>query len=289
MLYFIKSAIRSTAKNGNPFYKLTLVSQEGLAVEASCFIPHEVDFQGKVIESDLDAKAQYPKVSESELLSLKPLFELQEIPGLFSKFVQKVPSRGDFMNLILNLLKEAGKSESKFGVKLLEDAEELYVQYSQATAAKAMHHAFIGGLALHTYEMLNILYGLVKDGQKVLPYKVNVLHCLVGILFHDYGKLEEYSGMEYTESIALTPHNFIGAKEIEKRYSNFFNSRTLKLIQHIILSHHSNLEWGATCVPATLEAFLVHHIDMLSGHGNAIAACVNMERCASTRSMVIVP
>lgn len=289
MLYFVKSAIRSTTKTGNPFYKLTLVSKDGVVVDASCFISHELDFQGKVIESNLDPAAQFPKVAESELLSLKPLFELQEIPAFFQKYIQKVPERGEFMNLVLNLLKEAGKSESKFGVKLFEDAEELYKQYSQATAAKAMHHAFIGGLALHTYEMLSILYGLVKDGQKVLPYKVNILHCTVGILFHDYGKLEEYSGMEYTESIALTPHNFIGAKEIEKRYSSFFKERTLKLIQHIILSHHGNLEWGATCVPATLEAFLVHHIDMLSGHGNAMAACVNMERCASTRSMVIVP
>lgn len=289
MLYYIKSAVRSQARNGNMFYKLSLVSEAGSPVEATCFVSYEVELQDLTIQSDLDAKAQYPKVEESELQTLCSLDALESAPAVFLKFKKVVPTKDEFLGLVTLLLEEAGKATSKFGLKLIEDTQELYAKYSKAVAAKVIHHAFEGGLALHTYEMLKLLYTLVKDGQSGLPFKVNILHCLVGILFHDYGKLEEYSGTEYTEVIALTPHNFIGAKEIEKRYASFFKDRILKLIQHIILSHHGNLEWGATCVPATLEAFLVHHIDMLSGHGNAMASCVNMEKCASSRSMVIVP
>lgn len=289
MLYFIKSHSVSVAKNGNPFYKLNLISEEGAAVDATCFTSVEKDLSNTVIESNLDSTAQYPKVSEAELMSARPLTSLEEIPSVFSKYKQTCPSKEEFIQVVTKLLEEAGKLKSKLGIKLLEDCEELYNKYSYATAAKVMHHAFLGGLALHTYEMLNYLYALVKDDQKFMSFKVNILHCTIGILYHDYGKLEEYKGMEFTETLALTPHNFLGAKEIELRYSEYLKPRTLKLIQHIILSHHGNLEWGATCVPATLEAFLVHHIDMLSGHGNAMASCVNMEKCAATRSMVVVP
>lgn len=116
---------------------------------------------------------------------------------------------------------------------------------------------------------------------------MNPIHCLIGILYHDWGKCQEYSEGDYTEIMPLTPHGFLGAQEVARRYQSFLKPRTLSLIQHIILSHHGRLEWGATCVPATLEAFLVHHLDMLSGHGNAMSNCVNMEKCFAINSFVV--
>lgn len=286
-MYLIKSASNNIAKNGKPFIKLSLVSDEGLPVSATCFTELKSDgLVSRVIESKVNPNDQFPNVLESELKASKLLNDYAgQIPPVFLKYVSEVPSERQFVQLVVSLLEKASKDNTKVGKKVISDSQELYNLYKDRPAAKSMHHAFAGGLALHTYEMLKILDALWL----CLPFQVNLLHCVIGILFHDWGKLQEYKDGDYTEAIALTPHGFLGAEEIGRRYKEYLKPRTLQLVQHIVLSHHGRLEWGSTCVPATLEAFLVHHIDMLSGHGTAMKMCENMEQCASTRSMVIVP
>ena len=290
MLYYVKSFVRLIAKNGRPYYKLALVSEEGSVVSATCFSNSDYapeDFVGYTIYSDLDPTEQFPKVTDEDLSSVEPL--QSPVPDAFKRFLNPMVMPEAFKKVVQMILREAGEDESLIGVAVLGDLPGLIDSYSKATAARAMHHAFIGGLLLHTYEMLKLLHLFVKDRQGALPFKVNALHCLIGVLYHDFGKLREYNGFDYTETIALTPHCILGAEEVAKRYSDYFEPRDIQLIQHIILSHHGKPEHGAACVPATLEAFLVHTLDMISGQGYAMSHCANLERCGFTSSLVVVP
>ena len=290
MLYYVKSFVRLIAKNGRPYYKLALVSEEGRVVSATCFSNSDYDpedFVGYTIYSELDPTEQFPKVTDEDLSSVEPL--QSPVPDAFKRFLNPMVMPEAFKQVVQMILREAGEDESPIGVAVLGDLPGLIDSYSKATAARAMHHAFIGGLLLHTYEMLKLLHLFVKDRQGALPFKVNTLHCLIGVLYHDFGKLREYNGFDYTETIALTPHCILGAEEVEKRYSDYFEPRDIQLIQHIILSHHGKPEHGAACVPATLEAFLVHTLDMISGQGYAMSHCANLERCGFTSALVVVP
>lgn len=287
MIYYVKSQDQSVAKNGNKFLKLSLVSEEGVSVSAVCFTEESSVVSGYVIESSLDPKSQFPKVAPDEIYSAIPLKNLDPIPEAFQKYVVSVPTKEEFVGIVSEILGLSGKGATKIAHAILDHVGgDLYPLYSVRTAAKAMHHAYPGGLAQHTFEMLKILKALLKEN--ALPFKVNVLFCLIGVLYHDYGKTLEYDEeMNYTEYMVLTPHSYLGARVVEEYYYKYLKPESLRRIQHIILSHHGRPEWGAACIPATLEAFLVHHIDMLSGQGFAMKSCCDMEKCWFTGGYVV--
>ena len=88
MLYYVKSFVKGIAKNGRPYYKLSLVGEDGNAVSATCFSTLEYDpgdFVGGVIVSNLSPSDQFPKVTDSELATIRPL--TGSIPEAFKKFV----------------------------------------------------------------------------------------------------------------------------------------------------------------------------------------------------------
>ena len=75
-------------------------------------------------------------------------------------------------------------------IPIIKDfAFKLYEPYSKYPAATSVHHAYPGGLLNHTHQMLNMLSGLYPT----LPYPIKIERCVLAILFHDYGKVYEYS------------------------------------------------------------------------------------------------
>lgn len=107
---------------------------------------------------------------------------------------------------------------------------------------------------------------------------VNKELCTIGIPYHDYGKLVEYSGYDHdpTEMMFLYPHPVYGASFVKEKYGSLLSDDDLLLLQHIIVSHHGKKEWGAPCEPATLSAELVHHLDMLSARADMFLHAENM-------------
>lgn len=108
--------------------------------------------------------------------------------------------------------------------------------------------------------------------------RLNRVLCTAGILYHDYGKLLEYSGKDHdpTEMMYLYPHSVYGAELVKEKYSSMLSADDMLLLQHIIVSHHGRKEWGATCEPATLSAEVVHHLDMLSSRADMFLHAENM-------------
>lgn len=152
--------------------------------------------------------------------------------------------------------------EKEFTIKL---SEQCYKKFVKQTAARSNHHAFIGGLLQHTYELLKIFTGLYK----VLPYKVNPFVVTVSAIMHDYGKLAEYSSdFEYQPSFFLQGHPFLGAEAAGMLLrKEGFDYHIIQHIQHCILAHHGRLEYGSPVVPASPEAYVVSMLDALSGIG----------------------
>lgn len=144
---------------------------------------------------------------------------------------------------------------------LLEPA--FMASYVSAPAARVMHHAYVGGLLEHTLSMVKIGRNLAKH----YPY-VNKDLLVSGILLHDMGKAIEYSTgptFDFTEDGRLVGHIPRAAILVElaaKKMSNFPTAQLQHLV-HLILSHHGIQEWGSPVVPKTLEAILLHQIDLL--------------------------
>jgi 3'-5' exoribonuclease len=131
-------------------------------------------------------------------------------------------------------------------------------------AAKSAHHAYHGGLLQHTTMILRAAKALMAV-QDFPP--VNASLVIAGILLHDLGKtveLEAYPRSEYTETGALLGHAQIVLQWLtETAPRHQLVGPVLLHLQHIILSHHGEHEFGAAVLPQTKEAVLVNLLDNL--------------------------
>lgn len=137
-------------------------------------------------------------------------------------------------------------------------------RFRDMPAAKSVHHGFVGGLLMHTSFMLESaeffsrLYAPVIDRSLLLA----------GTLLHDIAKLEEFTvselGMvtEYSVKGQLLGHLVMGAQEAAEicRLLDVPEQKSI-LLQHMLLSHHGQPEFGAAVVPMCAEAELLSYID----------------------------
>lgn len=150
----------------------------------------------------------------------------------------------------------------KITARLLLDPDFL-PRFANAPAARMMHHAFIGGLLDHTLSMAKIADFVVGH----YPF-INKSLLQAGVLLHDMGKTLEYetsASFDFSDDGRLVGHITRAAIMIEKAAEELggISEEELRQLLHLVLSHHGNLEWGSPVVPKTLEAILLHQIDLL--------------------------
>jgi len=143
--------------------------------------------------------------------------------------------------------------------------------FALAPAAKAMHHAWLGGLLEHTL-------GVARLALKVTPLypQINADLVLTGALLHDIGKVRELvyeRNFDYSTAGRLLGHVMIGARMIQEKVKTIknFPDTTLMLVEHLILSHHGEYEYGSPKRPKTLEAILLNFIDDLDAKVVAVS------------------
>ena len=148
---------------------------------------------------------------------------------------------------------------------LFYESPEFRERYGACPASPVGHHAELGGLLKHTAEVAAIARGIarVTDADPDLV--------LAGVLLHDIGKLEAYrwdGPFATTDRGYLYGHVVLGTLMLERAVRGAdpmpCTEPELDLLQHLILSHHGRLEFGAPVAPMTLEAEILHHADLAS-------------------------
>ena len=145
---------------------------------------------------------------------------------------------------------------------ILSDNEEKLMHYP---AAKSNHHAIRSGLLYHTTTML-------KAGEKLSEIYtfLNTDLLFAGIILHDIGKIYEMDASElgivssYTVEGQLLGHIVQGIKMIETASIEVKADREVSmLLQHMVLSHHYEAEYGSPKKPMIPEAEMLHHLDII--------------------------
>lgn len=135
-------------------------------------------------------------------------------------------------------------------------------------AAKSMHHAYRGGLLEHVVSMAELA---VHVAEHYRTLDLDLL--LVGVLFHDLGKLAELGAMpvnDYTLEGRLVGHVVLGRDLLRERCAaipGFPDELRLEL-EHLVLSHQGKREFASPVEPATPEALVLHFIDDLDSKLN---------------------
>jgi len=135
--------------------------------------------------------------------------------------------------------------------------------FKSSPAGVSHHHAYIGGLLEHTVSLLDL-------AEKIIPAypQLDRDTFLAGIILHDIGKIRELSrdtGFKYTDPGELLGHIVLGVLIIEDKVREIpeFPEELLMKLQHLILSHHGEYEYGSPKLPMTIESIALHHLDNL--------------------------
>ncbi|QEF96714.1 3'-5' exoribonuclease YhaM [Stieleria maiorica] len=172
--------------------------------------------------------------------------------------------------------------------------EDFVARFRLATAAVSNHHAYPGGLLRHTVDLMEICQFL---GPRYPGVDTELL--MFGAFLHDLGKIEEISAsgeLSYTDRGQLVGHVVIGVQMLGDaitRYEGdsgeaFPNDLRLQL-EHLIVSHHGQLEFGSPRLPATLEAIALHHIDNLDAKITSFTSLIESDLTNSEHWTVYHP
>ena len=159
--------------------------------------------------------------------------------------------------------------------------KELMKKFCTAPAATQNHHSYIGGLLEHTHNMLNV-------AKAIMPYYPQLQSDLVlaGIFLHDIGKTEELSydmAFSYTDSGQLIGHivqtilMVSNKTKVLEKAGLTVDKQILENLEHIILSHHGQYEFGSPKLPMTAEAFLVSLLDNIDAKINQVTERIENE------------
>ena len=129
------------------------------------------------------------------------------------------------------------------------------------SAAKSVHHGFVGGLLEHTLSVVKLCdyYAGYYPG-------INRDLLLTAAMFHDIGKTKELSVFpenDYTDDGQLLGHIIIGTEMVGERIRTIpgFPEKLATELKHCILAHHGELEYGSPKKPALLEALALNFAD----------------------------
>lgn len=272
----IKQCEKKMAKNGNAYLDLVLSDKDG-EIFAKLWDYNEAS-HGKY-DTDMFVKirgviSQYNGHDQLRIERIRPVIESDNVD--VSDFVKSADYSGDEMYNHLISIVNAFKDEElkKLVSYLLEKNKEKILYFP---AAFRLHHAIRSGLLMHTASIVKLCESVCK----VYPF-VNRELLISGAILHDIAKTVEFDVKEtgiasgYTVEGNLLGHLVMGAMMVKDAAEKLnIDSEKSMLLQHMILSHHGEPEFGAAVRPLFLEAELLSQLDLMDARVYEIMDAVN--------------
>lgn len=150
---------------------------------------------------------------------------------------------------------------------------EFFERFARCPGSQSYHHAHTSGLIEHTVAVAGLCRSLADQYPQA---DADLLLCAA--LLHDVGKCDELTfdtAIEYTDQGRLVGHVVLGVQRVQGAVSRSrlkIDAGRLMRLEHAMLSHHGELEWGSPKRPSTLEALLLHHVDNLDAKAAGFSA-----------------
>lgn len=263
-LFVVAQAAQAQSRNG-PYWRLTLADASG-SVEAKIWHPLSGEFQDIPAGSLVWAEGRTALFRDQMQLTLEGLRLLSADEAASVDHALLMPASPYDPDTMLAELVALCKEEfrhkpwRKLALTMLEG--QWQVAFRLCPAAKGVHHAYVGGLLEHTLGVFT-LCRRIADHYPQLDRQT----LLAGALFHDFGKIREFSGgltNDYTDEGRLLGHIMLGLEMLAPALERSGLEEELQRhLKHLILSHHGEMQFGAVRPPHTAEALALHFADNL--------------------------
>ncbi|MGO9863309.1 MAG: 3'-5' exoribonuclease YhaM family protein [Terriglobales bacterium] len=259
-------------KNGEPYLALTLADRTG-QIEAKMWDNVE-EFVDTFEQDDfLKIKGLVNKYKNRFQLTIHKLRRMEEAEIDFTDYLPKTTKDiGELWQTLAGFVATFQNPHLKSLVELFMADAEIAERYRNAPAAKTLHHAYIGGLLDHVVSLFRSCDLVCRNYPQI-----NRDLLLTGAYLHDIGKLQELTynrAFSYTTRGQLLGHMIIELEMLQTKLAKLpdFPPELKTLIEHMIISHHGQYEFGSPKLPMFPEALMLHYLDDLDSKMEAMRA-----------------
>ena len=259
-------------KNGEPYLALILADRTG-QIEAKMW-DNVDDFILSFEQDDfLKIKGLINKYKNRFQLTIHKLRRMEEGEVDFADYLPKTTKDiGELWQTLAEFVATFQNPHLKALVELFMADAEIAERYRNAPAAKTLHHAYIGGLLDHVVSLFRSCDLICRNYPQV-----NRDLLLTGAFLHDIGKLQELTynrAFSYTTRGQLLGHMIIELEMLQAKLAKLpdFPAELKTLLEHMMISHHGQYEFGSPKLPMFPEALMLHYLDDLDSKMEAMRA-----------------
>jgi 3'-5' exoribonuclease len=269
-------------KTGEPYLALTLGDRSG-QLEAKMWDNVEEVLNAFEQDDFLKIKGLVNKYKNRFQLTIHKLRKLGESEIEFSDYLPKTTRNIDELwQTLTDFVASFQNPHLRSLVQAFMSDPEIVAAYRNAPAAKTLHHAYIGGLLDHVVSLCRSCDLVCRNYPQV-----NRDLLLTGVFLHDIGKIHELAynrSFSYTTRGQLLGHMIIELEMLQAKLALVpdFPGELKTLLEHLIISHHGEYEFGSPKLPMFPEALLLHYMDDLDSKMEAMRA--HFEREADLES-----
>lgn len=261
-IYFCKFKSSAVTKNGKSYDNVILQDKTG-TIDAKIWDPNNPGIGDFDACDYIEVYGDVTSFNGALQVNVKRVRLCQE--GEYNEGEYMPVSKKNIEEMYAELLKLIGSIENTYLKQLLEAffiKDATFVQaFKKSSAAKTVHHGFIGGLLEHTLSVTK-LCDYYCTAYPIL--KRDLL--LTAAICHDMGKIREISAFpvnDYTDEGQFLGHIVMGSEMISEKIKEIagFPPMLAMELKHCILSHHGELEFGSPKKPAIIEAVALTYAD----------------------------
>ena len=252
----------AVTKNGKPYENIILQDKTG-TIDAKVWEPNNPgigDYDALDYIEVYGEVNSFQGVLQVSVKRIRVCKEEEYDPGEYLPVSSK-----SINGMYQELLELIGSMEDPYLKRLLEvffvEDQEFAKAFKNSSAAKTVHHGFVGGLLEHTLSVTK-LCDYYCGAYPIL--KRDLL--LAAAMCHDIGKTKEISPFpqnDYTDDGQLLGHIVMGSQMVAEKAAMIqgFPHVLLSQLQHCILAHHGKYEFGSPKIPALIEALALNYAD----------------------------
>ena len=261
-VYLIKQKTSAVTKNGKPYENMILQDKTG-TIDAKIWEPNSAGIEDFNALDYVQITGNVTSFNGALQVSVQRARKCRE--GEYDPADYLPVSSKNIDDMFAQITQYISGITSPYLKQLLEaffvNDADFIKSFKTSSAAKSVHHSFVGGLLEHTLSVTNLCNYLAE----AYPMINKDLLLSVAIL-HDIGKTRELSDFpenDYTDDGQLLGHIVIGYEMVSAKIAQIpgFPDKLAGEIKHCILAHHGELDYGSPKKPAIIEAVALHHAD----------------------------